>query len=204
MFSAVKGQINDNLDCGGSVFVEKYWKIIYKSESVCRVTWIRHRDNHVLTAGLYSYSKDNRFGIIRKEGSDDWILHIRFTQKRDEGRYECQIATKGGGYGHVVNLFVVVPEAIISGAPELHVQSGSTINLVCLVKDSITPPNFLFWFHNSEMINYDQSRGGISVLTDLENKEPTSKLSITDATFNDSGNYTCVSSNTKPASINIF
>ncbi|MCL4163600.1 UNVERIFIED_CONTAM: hypothetical protein GTU68_010995 [Idotea baltica] len=54
------------------------------------------------------------------------------------------------------------------------------------------------------MINYDQSRGGITVQTDLKAPKPSSRLTITSATFDDSGNYTCLSSTSKPTSINVF
>ena len=61
----------------------------------------------------------------------------------------------------------------------------------------------MFWYHNSKMINYDQSRGGITVETENLPK-PTSRLTINNAAFTDSGNYTCSASNTKPSSVNVF
>jgi hypothetical protein len=53
------------------------------------------------------------------------------------------------------------------------------------------------------MINYDTSRGGITVETEPGPKTQ-SRLTIRDAHDTDSGNYTCSASNTEPASIYVF
>jgi hypothetical protein len=53
------------------------------------------------------------------------------------------------------------------------------------------------------MINYDTSRGGITVETEPGLKTQ-SRLTIRDAHDTDSGNYTCSASNTEPASIYVF
>lgn len=45
-----------------------------------------------------------------------------------------QVSTATGTISHLVNLQVVVPEAFILGSGELHVDMGSTINLVCIIE----------------------------------------------------------------------
>jgi hypothetical protein len=45
-----------------------------------------------------------------------------------------QVSTSTGVISHMVNLQVVVPEAFILGSGELHVDMGSTINLVCIIE----------------------------------------------------------------------
>jgi len=72
-----------------------------------------------------------------------------------------------------------------------------------LFLQSPTPPQYVFWYHNQKMINYDTQRGGIAVDTEQGNPT-TSKLTIQDASEADSGNYTCTSSNTQSASIYVF
>ncbi|XP_042241754.1 zwei Ig domain protein zig-8-like [Homarus americanus] len=168
-----------------------------------QVSWIRRRDYHILTSGLHAYSRDERFGVVRPQDDDDWALQIKFVQKRDEGAYECQVSTKTGRYGYLVNLKVVVPKAVISGSPERHVQSGSTISLLCIIEESLSPPQFIFWYHNNKMINYDQSRGGITVTMDHQDLT-TSRLTISNASLKDSGNYKCSASNITPSSVNVF
>ncbi|KAK7788497.1 hypothetical protein R5R35_012819 [Gryllus longicercus] len=68
---------------------------------------------------------------------------------------------------------------------------------------SPTPPQYVFWYHNDRMINYDNARGGITVDTEPGPKTQ-SRLTIRDAHDTDSGNYTCSASNTEPASIFVF
>ena len=71
------------------------------------------------------------------------------------------------------------------------------------ISQSPVPPQYVFWFHNDRMINYDTARGGITVETNPGPKTQ-SHLTIRDAVDTDSGNYTCSASNTEPASIFVF
>lgn len=68
---------------------------------------------------------------------------------------------------------------------------------------SPTPPQYVFWYHNDRMINYDATRGGITVETE-PGARTQSRLTVRGATLKDSGNYTCSASNTEPASIHVF
>ena len=58
-----------------------------------QVTWIRHRDVHVLTVGEYTYTTDERFTARHNRATDEWVLVIKYVQERDAGVYECQIPT---------------------------------------------------------------------------------------------------------------
>ena len=53
-----------------------------------QVSWIRHKDTHLLTLGLYSYTKDPRLSAIHRSNSEDWVLEIRNTLTQDAGLYE--------------------------------------------------------------------------------------------------------------------
>lgn len=59
-----------------------------------QVSWIRHRDIHILTVGSYTYTTDQRFQAIHRKNSDEWTLQVKWAQKRDGGMYECQISTQ--------------------------------------------------------------------------------------------------------------
>ncbi|CAG9863235.1 unnamed protein product [Phyllotreta striolata] len=170
-----------------------------------QVSWVRRRDWHILSSGVFTYTNDERFQILHAEGSDDWTLQIKYVQKRDNGTYECQVSTSQGRISHFVNLQIVVPEATIQGirSGEHHVDIGSIIDLVCIIERSPTPPQYVFWYHNEHMINYDTARGGISVET-VPGPKTQSRLTIRDTNDADSGNYTCSASNTEPASIYVF
>uniref|UniRef100_A0A8W7PZC8 Ig-like domain-containing protein n=1 Tax=Anopheles coluzzii TaxID=1518534 RepID=A0A8W7PZC8_ANOCL len=100
-------------------------------------------------------------------------------------------------------LQVVVPEAFILGSGELHVDMGSTINLVCIIEKSPQPPQYVYWQRNDRMINYDDSRRDITIET-TPGPRTQSRLIIREPQINDSGNYTCSASNTEPASIYVF
>ncbi|XP_050422754.1 zwei Ig domain protein zig-8-like isoform X1 [Adelges cooleyi] len=188
------------------------------------VSWIRHRDIHILTVGAYTYTSDQRFQAIHhRSHSDQWTLHIKWAQKRDAGIYECQVSTQP-----VRSIFVTlsvvdssppfdnndnlldmmigdgdtaeVPSASISGGPDIHVNEGSTINLTCVVKFSPEPPAYIFWYHYDEVISYDSSRGGVSVVTE-KGDVTVSYLLIQDAVQSDSGKYSCTPSNADVSSV---
>lgn len=57
-----------------------------------QISWVRRRDWHILSSGVFTYTNDERFQILHAEGSDDWTLQIKYVQKRDNGTYECQVS----------------------------------------------------------------------------------------------------------------
>ncbi|XP_071552583.1 uncharacterized protein [Panulirus ornatus] len=127
----------------------------------------------------------------------DWQLHIRYVQRRDDGVYECQVSSHPP-VSLFSNLTVLEATSEILGGPEKYMTVGSSLRLVCVLRDNTQPPTYVFWYHDHHMINYDATRevrvennGGLSVLF-LSNVRPA-----------DSGNYTCAPSNAKPARIQI-
>ncbi|XP_055644563.1 zwei Ig domain protein zig-8-like isoform X2 [Toxorhynchites rutilus septentrionalis] len=166
-----------------------------------QVSWVRHRDIHLLTVGRYTYTSDQRFRAIHHPHTEDWSLQIKYPQHRDSGIYECQISTTPH-MSHFVHLNVIEPSTEIIGAPDLYIESGSTINLTCVVKDSPEPPAYIFWNHNNVIISYDSPRGGVSVITE-KGDTTTSFLLIQNARPSDSGQYTCNPSNAKSKSVTV-
>merc|ERR1712013_321595 len=153
------------------------------------VSWIRHKDTHLLTAGRYTYTSDERFRAIHKVLSENYLLQIEPVQKSDSGLYECQISTTPV-MSHVVHLSVTEPVTEILGGDDIYVQEGVTMNLTCLVRDSPEPPQFIFWYHNQKEISYDSPRGGVSQITE-KGSTTSSFLLLQHSTMADSGTYSC-------------
>uniref|UniRef100_T1KAN8 Ig-like domain-containing protein n=1 Tax=Tetranychus urticae TaxID=32264 RepID=T1KAN8_TETUR len=147
------------------------------------VSWIRRRDLNVLTVGKYTYTPDQRFQAVHMENSDDWSLQIGYTSKSDAGIYECQVSTSPPK-SLFVSLNVVVSQAKIIGSPTIYFNSDSTLNLTCLVDGAPGPPDFIFWYHNGEVINYNSPR---KIKVQLEKRaQAISVLTINKATPSDS------------------
>ncbi|XP_055716476.1 zwei Ig domain protein zig-8-like isoform X2 [Phlebotomus papatasi] len=168
---------------------------------ILQVSWIRHRDIHLLTVGRYTYTSDQRFKAIHHAHSEDWMLQIKYPQHRDSGIYECQVSTTPH-ISHYIHLNVIEPSTEIIGAPDLYIESGSTINISCLVLNSPETPAYIFWNHNNAIISYDSPRGGVSVITE-KGETTTSFLLIKNARPSDSGQYQCNPSNAKSKSVTV-
>ncbi|XP_063884653.1 hemicentin-2-like [Scylla paramamosain] len=168
-----------------------------------QVSWVRRRDWHILTSGTLTYTREGRFAVHHPEGSTEWTLAIKYVTLEDAGTYECQVSTGDGLASHLVVLEVVAPRAVIPGRGVHHVQAGSTISLTCLIEQSPEAPQYIFWYHDSRMINYDRRRGGVEVRVEAGPKVA-SRLKVSGARPEDSGNYTCAAANTEAASVFVY
>lgn len=103
-------------------------------------------------------------------------------------------------YDFLSFLFILITEARaeIVGPPVRYQTPGSTLRLICRIVQSTETSAFLFWYHDSRMINYDADRG---INVSAESDYHYSELTILRATSKHSGNYSCVPSNALPASI---
>ncbi|XP_030368974.1 zwei Ig domain protein zig-8 [Scaptodrosophila lebanonensis] len=169
------------------------------------VSWIRKRDLHILTAGSTTYTSDQRFQVLRPEGSANWTLQIKYPQPRDSGVYECQINTEPK-MSLSYNFNVVELKAEIYGPSDLMVKTGSDINLTCKIMQGPHELGNIFWYKGSEMLDgkseneIDSSMARISVEDDWSDGL-TSRLKIKRAMPSDTGNYTCVPTVAKTSSV---
>jgi len=187
------------------------------------VSWVRHRDVHILTVGGYAYASDQRFSIVRSRLSEDWTLQIKYSQARDAGLYECQVSTQPhrsqffqlnvvenhrpvGDQGRAATASKSsrgVPKAVILGGPEFHVDVGSHVNLTCIVQYSPEPPEYVFWQHHDKVLSHDSARGGVAIVTDKSNPVTSTSLLLRQVRLSDSGKYSCNPSNADPASVTL-
>ncbi|XP_043064168.1 protein CEPU-1 isoform X4 [Drosophila ficusphila] len=114
------------------------------------VSWIRHRDLHLLTVSESTYTSDQRFSSIFNKQTGDWSLQIKFPQLRDSGVYECQVSTTPP-VGYTMVFSVVEPITSIPGGPEIYIDLGSTVNLTCVIRHLPDPPISVHWTHNNQL-----------------------------------------------------
>ncbi|XP_074603447.1 zwei Ig domain protein zig-8-like [Brevipalpus obovatus] len=165
------------------------------------VSWVRQRDLHILTAGQYTYTSDQRFSCIHLENSDDWTLEIKYVQKDDAGVYECQVNTEPK-MSLSIRLSIVANKALIPEGPELFVESGAVIKLTCIIYETSSSSLYIFWYREGTVINYDSKRDGIKVTTE-RGPSTVSHLEILDAKVSDSGEYSCKPSFAEFANITV-
>ncbi|KAJ9593565.1 hypothetical protein L9F63_014872, partial [Diploptera punctata] len=174
------------------------------------VSWVRRKHGEgelqLLTVGLHTYSGDSRY-TVEFQYPNNWRLQIKFTNKRDEGTYECQISTHPPKVIQI-HLHVNAPEVIIVDEEgrllqEKYYEAESTIQLSCIVRHIAMTSSVVSWLHGDRMLNYDTTRGGISVRTELMDEGANSSLSVARVHKTDSGNYTCAISQTKFATVTL-
>lgn len=57
------------------------------------MSWIRHRDLHILSVGSQTYTSDDRFEAVPQAAKGDWMLRIKYALPRDSGQYDCQVSS---------------------------------------------------------------------------------------------------------------
>uniref|UniRef100_A0A1B0FEW4 Ig-like domain-containing protein n=1 Tax=Glossina morsitans morsitans TaxID=37546 RepID=A0A1B0FEW4_GLOMM len=185
------------------------------------VSWIRKRDLHILTAGILTYTSDERFKVKKREkvirtgGSKNWSLHIRYAQPRDSGIYECQVNTEPKiSMAFRLNVVVTPPDAkaFISGPMDLYVKVGSAITLTCHVKQPSSMHDIgpIHWYRGPYILTpfavhpndaaIDMQR--ISMESKLGDKLQ-SRLRISNVQLADTGNYTCMPTTAELASVTV-
>ncbi|XP_037795695.1 protein sidekick-1-like [Penaeus monodon] len=177
-------------------------KVINFNKEDHQVSWIRQRDIHILTVGIFTYTTDDRFKVFHPEESDDWFLEINPVTFRDAGVYECQVSTSPKIF-LPVSLAVEVQQARINGPEELFIQNGSTIRLICIINTHSENVGTVGWYRDTTVLDYDSPRGGVSVEIEKTPMKTTSKLFLTRALKGDSGNYTCAPQFAEAASVMI-
>ncbi|XP_011874165.1 PREDICTED: limbic system-associated membrane protein-like isoform X2 [Vollenhovia emeryi] len=157
------------------------------------ITWVRRRDRQLLTVGTSTHSIDKRFVV--RHTSTDWQLTIRTVTLDDAGIYECQV-TSHPVQQNFARLKITEAYSIIPGAPDLHVKQGSSLRLECQLMAATERPLYVFWYRQGRMINYDEEPG-----VDVKLMSNGSILLVNKTKLSHEGNYTCVPSNAKSASV---
>ncbi|KAK3871618.1 hypothetical protein Pcinc_023271 [Petrolisthes cinctipes] len=138
-----------------------------------------------------------RYSLVRESGEKwrRWQLVIRHSRPDDKGQYRCQVSTQPPMV-LVVSLNVTVPVARVvdergGRVREKHYNSGSRIELTCLIEQVPFPHGPVTWRRGPATLTYNTSRGGISVRGYEEAGFIRSRLYVADASPADSGLYSC-------------
>lgn len=91
---------------------------------------------------------------------------------------------------------------VVASVGRYRVRVVQDDNMPIASPQSPVPPQYVFWYHNARMINYDAA-AGVTVLTEPGPKTQ-SALAIRRAAHRHSGNYTCRAANTEPAHIYVY
>lgn len=67
------------------------------------------------------------------------------------GKLTCSCSPKGRVHSNGFEISFTEPLTMIIGGPEIFINTGSTINLTCIVKNSPESPFAMYWTHNNEV-----------------------------------------------------
>ncbi|XP_063850678.1 carcinoembryonic antigen-related cell adhesion molecule 20-like [Scylla paramamosain] len=109
----------------------------------------------------------------------------------------CQLSTHPP-MTFISTLTITQASADIAGGPERYVQEGSSVILNCTLRQHTQAPEYVFWYHNRTMINFDTNRQ-----VSVRKTKDGSILTLAAVGRTDSGNYTCHPANARHASITL-
>jgi len=161
------------------------------------VSWIREQDSHIISVDQEIFISDDRFVSNIQRLSNLWMLKIRYASARDAGSYECQVSTVPK-MSKIFHLKVVIPKVDILGGPTLYIQSGSYLQLECMISHTLSPPQFVMWEHGGRVVP-----GNTVTVTSKHEIVTKSVLTIDRVTHQSAGTYFCLPDNISPATINI-
>ena len=109
--------------------------------------------------------------------------------------------------------FLTVPNVKIFGDRDIFVKSSSTVQLRCVVSQSLVPPTYIEWRHNNHHLPLATSALSIGNVKGarLQTTPPehiaegttVSTLTILHAETSDSGTYTCLPAQLESASVSL-
>ena len=104
------------------------------------------------------------------------LLHLKSITHPFTFHFHQVTLANGKVKSRSVHLDVVTPEAIILSTDEYRIEKGALISLVCILENALLPPEYVFWYQNERMINYDTARG--VTVTTMQGKKTSSRLNI--------------------------
>ncbi|KAK7577988.1 hypothetical protein V9T40_010193 [Parthenolecanium corni] len=167
------------------------------------VTWVHKKGEiiHLLTVDLQPYSTDQRITLSFRY-PNNWRLRIASVTQRDDGLYECQVATHPPTVKRIY-LKVTAPEVKIVDEKGHHIseryyKAGSHVELSCYAAQIQSPEDTLTWWQANTLL-----AKGITTNITESTGTAVSILSIPLAQRAHSGNYTCNVGQLTSASVSV-
>ncbi|KAK7084334.1 hypothetical protein SK128_005625 [Halocaridina rubra] len=119
-----------------------------------------------------------------------WDLEIHDVSANDAGLYECQVNTRPK-ISHQLLLNVHQGSTVISGPPEIYLETGSMLILTCAITAPPLPSGPVAWMHGDRVLDVKIHRGEVTLYETQDGPQLTSVLEISNVSSSDTGNYTC-------------
>ncbi|XP_050313660.1 hemicentin-1-like [Anthonomus grandis grandis] len=174
------------------------------------VTWTQKRNQiiNLLTVGRNTHSKDERIHLAFRY-PNNFRLQISYVTKRDDGMYECQVATHPPKvkriYLTITSPEVKIVDEYLREVHERYYRRGSSLVLTCLAtnigtfeKNGTDITNMIYWERDNLLIK----NGSKSNVT-KETNSAISTLTIAPLERTHSGNYSCSFGNYAKTSITV-
>ncbi|TRY67244.1 hypothetical protein TCAL_07661 [Tigriopus californicus] len=159
-------------------------------------------DSHILYIGRDRFVHENRYELIlARHGS--WTLKLKYVSARDAGRFECQVSTVPK-ISQTYALKVVVPSVKILGDREVHVKSGTSVSLRCLISNVLEEPSYVFWYkEDKRLLSADDGNITITTKRIIGDGAAVSSLTIEHPDPTHSGIYSCRPANLERAFVSL-
>ncbi|XP_016663225.1 peroxidasin homolog isoform X2 [Acyrthosiphon pisum] len=195
LFEDGPGPINVTARIGSTVQLNCKIQLLYDKT----VTWVHRKsdDIQLLTVGRQVHSSDQRISLSFRY-PNNWRLQIVYITDRDDGVYECQVATHPPTtkktYLRVdvptVRMSVTGTGDVTRGSNDVFYKTGSTLEIVCkVVHAGSNNGSKVSWYRGRQTIST-----GITERTSNDSSSTTivSTLKIKHVQKTHSGNYTCL------------
>eukprot|EP00095_Tigriopus_kingsejongensis_P001091 maker-scaffold193_size270907-snap-gene-1.19 protein:Tk01091 transcript:maker-scaffold193_size270907-snap-gene-1.19-mRNA-1 annotation:"Neurotrimin" len=166
------------------------------------VSWVRNADSHILFIGRDRFVHEDRYELIpARHGS--WTLKLKYVSARDAGKFECQVSTVPK-ISQTYALKVVVPSVKIMGDREVHVKSGTSVSLRCLISNVLEEPSYVFWYKEDKRLLSGED-GNITITTKriVGDGAAVSTITIAHPDPSHSGIYCCRPANLERAFVSL-
>ncbi|XP_076042454.1 uncharacterized protein LOC143026254 [Oratosquilla oratoria] len=133
------------------------------------VVWIRQND--ILAVDKHVFTLDKRYRVWPR-GSFRTLV-IDHVSESLAGIYLCMcVAIRNCSLVKKMDLRVLQPRATIhGGSVGVVVAEGQRLALDCVIDNFVTPPEYVIWIHDGQIVRYDHKRESVSASKNFNESE---------------------------------